>query len=282
VLPPTIADANVPSIALVTPSYQQGRYINDTIASVLNQHYPKLEYHVQDGGSSDETTDVLRLYDGLFTWDSRRDSGQSHAINEGFTKVRGEIMGYLNSDDILLPGALATVGRYFAQHPDVDVIYGDRIVIDEAGREIGNWRLPKHSNNVLSWADFIPQETLFWRRSAWERAGGSMSESFAFALDWDLINRMRDAGATFVHIPRFIGGFRVHGSQKTLVEMGGVGLKEMTQIRVRSLGYQPTREQVRWAVAPYLLAHLAIDLRARAGDCVSRSLRPLLRRTRVE
>ena len=95
-------------------------------------------------------------------------------------------MAYLNSDDLLLPGALPTVAAYFAQHPEVEVVYGHRVVIDEAGDEIGRWVLPPHDDKALRWADYIPQETLFWRRSIWGKSGGRMDETFRFALDWEL------------------------------------------------------------------------------------------------
>ena len=95
-------------------------------------------------------------------------------------------MAYLNSDDLLLPGALSYVARFLHNHPEVDLVYGHRVLIDELGREIGRQVIPRHSDRVLSWADFIPQETAFWRRAAWDRAGGTIDESFRYAIDWDL------------------------------------------------------------------------------------------------
>lgn len=227
----------LPTIAIVTPSYRHGRFIAETLQSVVAQNYPALQYFVQDGGSGDETTDILRQWSShLAGWQSAPDNGQSNAINLGFARVSGDVMAYLNSDDLLLPGALDCVAGYFAAHPDIDVVYGNRILIDEDGSEIGRWVLPGHDDNAMRWADYVPQETLFWRRSIWERSGGRIDESFRFAMDWDLLMRFRDAGARFAHIPRFLGAFRIHLEQKTSAEIEGRGLEEMNRIRKRVHG----------------------------------------------
>lgn len=207
-------------ISIVTPSFNQGMFIEKTIKSILDQEYLNLEYIIQDAGSTDETLDILKRYDSkLSDWTSAPDSGQSQAINLGFSKTTGDIMCWLNSDDILLPGALDCVINYFNQHPEVDVVYGNRLLIDENDMEIGSWILPGHDANVLTWVDYIPQETLFWRRNIWDKVGGYIDESFSFAMDWDLLIRFRDAGACFAHIPFFLGGFRVHKNQKTSSEI---------------------------------------------------------------
>ena len=251
-----------PRISIVTPSYQQAAYIERTIQSVLGQDYPALEYVVQDGGSQDGTREILQRYDErLASWESLRDSGQTEAINRGFARTSGEIMAWLNSDDVLLPGALHAVADFFNRHPDVDVVYGHRILIDEHDQQIGRWIMPEHNDAVLSWADFVPQETLFFRRSIWERSGGRVDETFRFAMDWDLLVRFRDAGAHFARLPRFIGGFRVHPQQKTSAVMSDVGFREMNRIRERLLGRVPTTLEVRKAVLPYLVRHVASDLR---------------------
>jgi len=255
----------LPRISLVTPSFRQAAFIERTIESVFAQGYPSLEYFVQDGGSTDGTVDVLRRYDArLAGWESVPDSGQSQAINRGFAHTSGEIMGWLNSDDILLPGALRAVGSFFALHPDVDVVYGHRVLIDENDAEIGRWIMPPHDADVLSWADFVPQETLFWRRRIWDKVGGRIDESFRFAMDWDLIVRFRDAGARFARLPRFLGGFRIHPHQKTSAVINEVGFQEMNRIRERALGRVPSSMEVKRAVAPYLLRHLWTDLAWRA------------------
>ena len=253
--------SKTPKISIVTPSFRQGVFIEKTLRSVFDQQYPNLEYFVQDGGSMDGTVAVLERYaDKLSGWVSEKDSGQSQAINRGFANTSGEIMGWLNSDDLLLPGALATVADYFNRHPEVDVLYGNRLLIDENDMEIGRWIMPGHDNAALSWVDYVPQETLFWRRRIWDKVGGQIDESFRFAMDWDLLVRFRDAGARFAHIPRFMGAFRIHEHQKTSANINDIGHQEMNRIRERLLGRVPSRKEIRNAAMPYLLKHVAVDL----------------------
>jgi FkbM family methyltransferase len=264
-LPASYANASPvspgPKISIVTPSFRQGCFIERTIQSVLAQGYPNLEYFIQDGGSDDNTREVLERYSSrLAGWDSRPDNGQTQAINRGFARTTGEIMAWLNSDDILFAGALAYVADYFYRHPKVDVVYGHRLLIDEDDHQIGRWMLPRHNDKVLSWADFVPQETMFFRRRIWERVGGRLDENFRFAMDWDLLVRFRDVGARFARVPRFIGGFRVHPNQKTSASISHVGFEEMDRIRKRTLGRVPSRVEVRKAVFPYLVRHVATDL----------------------
>lgn len=249
-----------PRISIVTPSFQQGLYIERAIKSVLEQGYPNLEYFVQDGGSTDQTVSILKGYERRISgWRSEKDNGQSHAINLGFARVSGEIMAWLNSDDLLLPGALAFVADYFERHPSVDVVYGDRLLIDEDDMEIGQWILPGHDGKMLNWADYVPQETLFWRRSVWEKVGGQVDESFRFAMDWDLLVRFRDAGARFAHIRRFLGAFRVHAHQKSTAVIGDIGVEEMNRIRKRILGRAPSQNEIRRAALPFFARHLVLD-----------------------
>jgi hypothetical protein len=258
---PSIIPTAAPRISIVTPSYGQGSYIERTLLSVLDQSYPNLEYVVQDGGSRDNTVEVLEAYsDRLASFQSCPDNGQSDAINKGFARTSGDIMAWLNSDDLLLPGSLARVEKAFRENPDVDVIYGNRLLIDENDMEIGRWIMPGHDAQVLSWADYIPQETLFWRRSIWEKCGGSIDETFKFAMDWDLLVRFRDAGATFMHIPAFMGAFRIHEQQKTSAVISEIGFQEMDRIRLRTLGKVPTRKEIRRAIFPYMLRHIFADM----------------------
>ena len=169
-------------------------------------------------------------------------------------------MCWLNSDDLLLPGTLEIVSKFFRDNPSVDVVYGNRLQIDVNDQEIGRWILPGHDDGVLSWVDYIPQETLFWRRDIWEKIGGQIDESFSFAMDWDLLLRFRDAGASFAHIPRFLGAFRVHNKQKTIADINDVGQREMNRIRERALGYVPSQLKIKRAVTPFLLKHLWVDI----------------------
>jgi glycosyltransferase involved in cell wall biosynthesis len=250
-----------PLISIATPSYNQGHFLEATIRSVLDQDYPALEYAVQDGGSKDDSVAVMDKYrDRLVHAESRKDRGQGDAINLGFAHAtRGEIMAYLNSDDLLLPGSLNYVAAYFAANPDVDVVYGHRVVIDPNGREVGRWILPPHSDRMLIWADYVPQETLFWRRSIWDRAGGRIDDSFQFALDWDLLLRFRAAGAKFVRLPRFLGAFRVHTSQKTSADIADTGTPEMNRLRARVHGKPTSLRDVRKHMSGYMLRHAGLN-----------------------
>jgi ubiquinone/menaquinone biosynthesis C-methylase UbiE len=246
-----------PTISIVTPSYNQGKFIERTLRSVLDQAYPNLEYIIQDGASSDETMQIVQKYgDRLKHYESVIDSGQTNALNLGFRHATGEIMAYLNSDDLLLPGSLTYVANYFLQHPDVDVLYGHRIVVDEYDQEVGRWVLPTHNNEVLSWADYIPQETLFWRRSVWQKAGGTMDESFRFAMDWDLILRLREAKARFARVPRYLGAFRIHPHQKTSAQMTEIGTQEMNRLRERCNGRPVSHQEISQQTRPYMIRHI--------------------------
>ncbi len=258
----TDAPQPAPTIAIVTPSFGQGHFLERTLHSVIDQRYPALEYVVQDGGSTDETVEVLRRYeDSLTHWASEPDGGQGDAINRGFahTDSFGEIMAYLNSDDLLLPGALAYVAGYFAAHPEVDVVYGHRVIIDEHDRQIGIWVLPRHDDEVLALLDFVPQETLFWRRRAWEAAGGQIDPSLSFAIDWDLLLRLRDSGAKIVRLPRFLGAFRAHDEQKTATSFEQ-GLAECEALRLRVHGRAVSHDEALARVTPYLRRHVAHHL----------------------
>ncbi len=242
-----------PTLSIVTPSFNQADYLERTVKSVLDQHYPALEYIIQDGGSTDDTPLILEHYqDRVAHFESKKDKGQAHALNLGFARASGEIMAWLNSDDLLLPGTLNYVANFFAKHPKVDVVYGHRVLIDENDGEIGRWILPPHDGKVLLWADYIPQETLFWRRRIWEKAGGCLDESFQFALDWELLLRFQAVGVKMVRLPHFLGAFRVHAIQKTSTQMGEMGKEEMDRLRQRSHGRSVSSLEINRHIRPYL------------------------------
>ena len=162
-------------------------------------------------------------------------------------------MGWINSDDFYLPGALSFVADYFAQHPEVDVLYGHRIVVDEQSREIARWFLPQHDAEVLRLNDFVPQETLFWRRRVWDKVGG-LDTSFNFAIDWDLLLRFQSAGARIVRVPYFLACFRAHAAQKTAALMHSTGQSEITRLRERTHGRQFPAQEIEHH--PRLMAYL--------------------------
>ena len=141
-----------------------------------------------------------------------------------------EIMAWLNSDDLLLPGTLEYVAAYFASHPQVDVIYGHRYIIDESDMEIGRWYLPTHSSDSIKWVDYIPQETLFWRSTAWLDLKG-LDENFQFALDWAFLINLEQNDNKIKRLPEFLGCFRMHSNQKTNLHINTTGLMEMHLLR---------------------------------------------------
>jgi Glycosyl transferase family 2 len=222
-----------PTIAIVTPSYNQGHLIRETVESVLAQDYPHFQYGIVDGGSTDGTKEVLAEYRHRLDYCvSESDGGQSHAIAKGFNHLSGDIMSYLNSDDLLMPGTLQLVGELFATRSNIDVIYGHRVIIDERGREVGRWVLPRHDAQAIRHFDYIPQETLFWRRSLYDAVGG-ISPSFRFAMDWDLLLRFINAGARFHRAPYFLACFRIHSEQKTHRLVDTVGKDEKAYLIAR-------------------------------------------------
>jgi FkbM family methyltransferase len=247
-------------ISIVTPVYNQAQFIAATLESVVSQDYRALQYIVMDGGSVDGSVDIIERYrPSLAKFESSFDTGQANAINKGMAHASGDVLAWLNGDDLLLPGAVEYVAHFFERHPEVDVIYGHRIVIDADGNEIGRWILPPHDDDVLSWVDYVPQETLFWRRRIWERVGARIDESFQFAMDWDLLVRFREAGAQFARVPRYRGAFRVHRDQKTTKEIGTKGQVDMARIRLSCLGYLPSYIDINRNIAPYLLRHVILQ-----------------------
>ena len=221
----------LPRISIVTPSYNQASYIGLTVRSVLLQGYPDLEYIVMDGGSTDGTQEVLEPYVDQFAhYVSERDNGQSDALNKGFSRTTGEILAYLNSDDLLAPGALDFVAQYFADRPDVDVVYSHRVTVDEHNKAASYWILPPHSTYLMSRWDLIPQETCFWRRRIFERSG-NVDPSYRFAMDYALFARFMVLGGRFVRVPRFLGAFRYHSQAKTSQLLETIGQKEIHRVR---------------------------------------------------
>lgn len=178
-------------ISIVTPSFNQVAFVEDTLRSVLDQGYPNKEYIVIDGSSTDGSVDVIRRYaDRLTYWVSEKDRGQSHAINKGFAVATGDVLAWLNSDDTYLPGALATVAKCFAEHPGVDLVYGDYVYTDPAGKALMRRSVfGSMSYETLLYHDYLGQPAVFFRRSLLDRVG-PVDESLYYHMDWDLFLRM--------------------------------------------------------------------------------------------
>jgi glycosyltransferase involved in cell wall biosynthesis len=222
-----IASTHVlPRISIVTPSFNQGKFIQETIDSVLSQDYPHLEYWVMDGGSSDRTVDILRASGPGVQWVSEKDNGQADAVNKGFASATGDIIGWLNSDDTYLPGTLAYVGEYFANHPSVDVVYGDGNYIDPDGAVIHPYRTLDFSWESLAHECYICQPTVFFRRRVLEQVG-SLDVNLRVALDYEFWMRLFRRYPP-VRLPRFLATSRMYADNKTL-SLRWIAYREITK-----------------------------------------------------
>jgi glycosyltransferase involved in cell wall biosynthesis len=203
-----------PLVTVVTPSLNQGRFIRETIDSVLGQGYPAIEYLVMDGGSTDETISILEDYGDRLTWVSEPDAGQASAINTGWRRGRGAILAYLNSDDAYRPGAVERAVAALAEHPGADVVYGEAYHVDETGRILDRYPTEPFSLGRLAEVCFLCQPAVFLRRSAVERVG-YLDESLQFSMDYDLWIRLARV-ARFARVPDYLANSRLHAENKTL------------------------------------------------------------------
>lgn len=205
----------LPLVSIITPSFNQATFLEETIQSVLAQDYPRLEYIVIDGGSTDGSVEIIRRHaDRMAYWISERDAGHADALNKGFRRAQGEIIAWLNSDDLYEPGAVRAAALFLIQNPDVGVVYGDRYVIDAQGRILEQTPSPPFSLDTQI-AFCIPQESSFFRRSAVE-AAGELDCRWHYVFDYDWFLRMLLAGVRFAHVPQVWGRFRLHQTSKTV------------------------------------------------------------------
>ena len=209
--------ADQPLVSIITPSFNQARYIEATIQSVLGQDYPRIEYIIMDGGSTDGTVDVIKKYENkLAYWVSEKDKGQTDAINKGFARATGDILAWINSDDTYEPGAIAAAVKYLQEHPEVGMVYADCNFINEDGRVIGKFGSAQTDYRLLRQGYVhIPQQTMFFRADLWKQVG-PLDPSFYFAMDYDLWTRL--AARTALHyLPGKVwANFRLHTSGKTI------------------------------------------------------------------
>lgn len=214
--------SEAPQISIVTPSYNQAKFLEQAIQSVVYQGYPNLEYIVIDGGSSDRSVEILKQHDQHITyWVSQSDRGQSHAINKGFAASSGEIMGWLNSDDFLLPGCLKLVGSLFQAYPQINWLTGFTCVADENGTLTTIRPKPAYSQRLLRAGfyhgrglGFVSQEATFWRRSLFDKSGGKLDETRNFSMDYDLWRRFA-VHSNLVVVDTVLAAFRKQQTQKT-------------------------------------------------------------------
>jgi glycosyltransferase involved in cell wall biosynthesis len=212
---------HLPLISIVTPSFNQGRFIGEALASVQFQNYGNYEHLVIDGMSTDGSVDILRnlTAHGDRTnvhWSSERDNGQSEALNKGFRQARGEIVGWLNSDDRYRPGCFEHIVRVFETHPEVDILYGDYLIVDESGRPLQIRREIEFDAFILLYHRvlYIPTTATFFRRRVFEE-GNWLDERLQYAMDLDLFIRLSARGYVFKHTSEVLADFRLQPNSKT-------------------------------------------------------------------
>ena len=237
------------SLSIITPSYNQGPFIERTIQSVLSQNIPDMEYMICDGGSTDETLEVLRCYEDRLRWVSEKDKGQADAVNKGIQKTSGDIIGWLNSDDIYYPGALASVQEFFEGNPQVEVAYGDANHIDENDRVLELYYTEDWSYERLKDVCYLCQPAVFFRRRVVKK-NGLLDTKLRYCMDYEYWLRL-GAEIEFIRINQLLAGSRMYKSNKTMGSRVAVHL-EIVRMTKKSLGQTP----LRWV---YCYAHVLAD-----------------------
>jgi glycosyltransferase involved in cell wall biosynthesis len=211
-------------VSIITPSYNQAPYIEQTIQSVLRQDYPRIEYILIDGGSTDNSFEIIEKYaDRLAYWISEKDSGQAEAINKGFRRARGEILAWLNSDDYYLPNTISAVVKCFDENPDVVMVYGDMLAVDGNGRTTNILKYKQLSLEDLLCFQIIGQPSVFFRRSALEKVG-PLDTTFHFMLDHHFWIRLAQQGR-ILHVPQTWSAARYHAGAKNRARAAEFGLE---------------------------------------------------------
>lgn len=247
-------------VSIVTPSYNQAPFLEETILSVLSQEYPNLEYVIVDGGSSDGSLEIIQKYaHRLSWWVSEKDQGQTDAINKGFARARGDILAWLNSDDLYEPEAVREAVSFLQAHPEVGMVYGDAKLIDETGRQIGLFPARQTDyQRLLDGYVHIPQQAAFFRGELWRRVA-PLDTSFYFAMDYDLWVRLAKV-APLCYQPRLWASFRLHASGKTGISDDRCW-PEMLRVYQRERGAGVSWLWIKAVLRPYVYAWLPQRLR---------------------
>ena len=225
-----------PLVSIVTPVFNMARFLPETIESVLSQDYPRIEYIVVDGGSTDGTVDLLRRYEGRLRWISERDEGQADAVNKGFRLCSGEIFTFLNADDVYYPGAVSAAVRAFEEHPEVGVVYGDAQYTDEDGRVIRRYPVEPYDYDLLGHLCYICQPASFLRSAVFAEAG-MLNKDLHLTLDYDLWLRISDRHP-MLKIDRCLANSRMYAQNKTLSRQIET-FREVIRITGQHRGYVP-------------------------------------------
>jgi glycosyltransferase involved in cell wall biosynthesis len=249
-------------VSIVTPSFNQAQFLEETIISVLEQDYPDIEYIIIDGGSTDGSVDIIHRYETqLAWWVSERDQGQTDALNKGFDKASGDILAWLNSDDTYLPGAISGAVEYLMSHPEAGMVYGDANLIDETGLVMG--RFPARQTDyprLMRGSVHIPQQAAFFRGDLWRKIG-PLDPSFYFAMDYDLWVRLAKIAPLHYH-PQLWANFRLHGAGKSVASDDHC-YPEMLRVHRREGGRWLSRLRLKAALRRAAYAWLPVELRIR-------------------
>ena len=224
-----------PLVTIVTPSYNQAKYLRATMESVFAQTYPNIEYIVIDGGSKDGSTEIIQAYeDWLAYWVSEPDEGQTDAINKGFARANGKYLAWLNSDDTYEPEAVTEAISFLETHPEVGLVYGDANYIDAEGKPYGKFPAAETDYQRLRRGYVhIPQQSAFWRADLWQQVG-PLDPKMYFAMDYDLWLRLAKI-SKLAYIPKTWANFRIHEDAKTL-KADDRCWQDMVQIHFRDGG----------------------------------------------
>lgn len=206
-----------PLVSIVTPSYNQAEFLTETITSVLNQSYPRIEYIVVDGDSADGSVEIIKQFqDRIAWWVSEKDQGQTDAINKGFQHATGEIYAWLNSDDRYHPQAVSEAVQFFIENPEIGLVYGDLNFINHKGNEVGRFNARETNYQKLRRGQVnIPQPAAFWRADLWKEVG-PLDPAMFFAMDYDLWVRLAKISTTHYYAGHIWADFRIHDRSKTI------------------------------------------------------------------
>ncbi|HWP49306.1 MAG TPA: glycosyltransferase family 2 protein [Candidatus Limnocylindrales bacterium] len=285
-----------PKISIITPSFNQAPFLEETICSVLNQRYPHLEYIIIDGGSTDGSVEIIKRYEShLAYWVSEPDRGQAHALNKGLRQVTGEIVAFLNSDDLYLPGALMAVAEYFCEHADCKWLCGDTLFFGNEGcrTELIQARVPQSVAHCLMCAYNAPQPGMFWRR---ELLNAGFQERLRYSFDHELYVRLLLAGYRCEHLTIPVAAYRYHVGSKSVAEghrfgnefdeiaeryenqLTGTGRRWCRSVRFLKQAYQAgqvgkTREAMKYLFLAFLIHPEGTPRRRLFWKCLHQLLR---------